>query len=123
MVLSDIPMSFVLPKLEGPMSANFIFYHIYSVNSLALEAPKDKGGLFKDYFTFTSNLLFLNIFSRICFYFLLFVVGWSLSARLAGLLICWTFFTTALLCQDKKQQTKQRLRICQSKLFKFTKLG
>ena len=54
-LLRDIPMKSVFPKLEGPMSGNFIFYHIYSVNSLALEAPKDKGGLFKDDFTSAMN--------------------------------------------------------------------
>ena len=56
-LLPEIPMNCILPILEGPMSVNFTFYHIYSVNSLALAAPKDKGGLFKDYFIFTSNLL------------------------------------------------------------------
>ena len=110
-LLRDIPMKSVFPKLEGPMSGNFIFYHIYSVNSLALEAPTDKGGLFKDYFTFTSNLLFLNILSRICIYFLLFVIGWSLSAPPAWIINLFDLpHQSPALPGQSEQQRKQNLK-------------
>ena len=61
------------------------------------------------------SLLFFNILSIICIYFLLIVFGRSLSAQLPGLLICLTFLTTALLCQDNQNNKQNKnLKSCQS---------